>query len=645
MLRTVISQVWSWPRSGRPAVRPEMQQAHHEAAARPVVEALESRVLLSASFPPGGVLEDQAADLTPALMVDQPDPLLVQKMIVAGDPYGSPADSPGDRVDPNTTTSAYAGVGSLFMDLGGGWGYLGSATVIGSTYVLTAAHCVDADDNGTVDFDPLDVTFYLNYGTDLSHAITASAIYVHPDFTGFANPSVNDDLAVIELSQPVPAGVPIYGLSAEPFVNVETITLAGYGTTGDGVSGYEPDTASFTVKRVGWNNADVYISDDEGSGAREVFEFDFDGDGKKTNVFGPPRPYNLTLGNDVETTIGPGDSGGPSFIDDGSGHLVLFGVNTFTVGGRAGAPLFGSVGGGIVVAPYVDWIYSVMNQSPINQSPIADAGPDQNVTTGQIVQLDGSASSDPEGGPLTCNWTLSTPAGSSAALSDPTAVNPTFTPDVDGEYVATLVVNDGNSYSAPDSVTITAGVAASSMHVGDLDGIALERGKSGNWEARVTVMIEDDGGQPVAGATVAGTWSGAAGGNVSGVTGADGTVTLSTGKLSGGTSVKFTVTGVTGLLSYSPGGNHDPDGDSDGTTITVERAARAGAAASDMSLSRLFALWDAGNRGAGTSSGPASPNAGRSASAITTPRPLKWSSLSGTDDADGQSLIFPLNMG
>jgi len=93
---------------------------------------------------------------------------------------------------------------------------------------------------------------------------------------------------------------------------------------------------------------------------------------------------------------------------------------------------------------------------PGNQPPTADAGADQNVPTAATVQLDGSASSDPESDPLTYSWSLTTPAGSTASLSDPNIVNPTFVADVDGDYVATLVVNDGTSDSAPDSATITA---------------------------------------------------------------------------------------------------------------------------------------------------------------------------------------------
>jgi hypothetical protein len=38
-------------------------------------------------------------------------------MIVAGDPNGTPADSPENRVDANTADSPYAGVGSLKIGL------------------------------------------------------------------------------------------------------------------------------------------------------------------------------------------------------------------------------------------------------------------------------------------------------------------------------------------------------------------------------------------------------------------------------------------------------------------------------------------------------------------------------------------------
>jgi RHS repeat-associated protein len=91
-----------------------------------------------------------------------------------------------------------------------------------------------------------------------------------------------------------------------------------------------------------------------------------------------------------------------------------------------------------------------------NSPPVANAGPNQSVFVGTTVQLDGSHSTDVDGDVLTYRWSLlSVPANSTAQLSDPTVVNPTFVVDMRGTYVAQLVVNDGFVDSAPATVTIS----------------------------------------------------------------------------------------------------------------------------------------------------------------------------------------------
>jgi len=91
-----------------------------------------------------------------------------------------------------------------------------------------------------------------------------------------------------------------------------------------------------------------------------------------------------------------------------------------------------------------------------NAAPVANAGTGQSVVTGEIVTLDGSASSDANSDPLTYIWAFtSKPAGSNATLSSTTAAKPTFTPDVTGSYVLNLVVNDGKENSSTVSVVIT----------------------------------------------------------------------------------------------------------------------------------------------------------------------------------------------
>jgi hypothetical protein len=92
-----------------------------------------------------------------------------------------------------------------------------------------------------------------------------------------------------------------------------------------------------------------------------------------------------------------------------------------------------------------------------NEPPVADAGPDQIVEwTGASVDLNGSGSSDDDDDPLTYSWVLtSKPLGSTASLTGANTATPSFTPDLLGDYVVELVVNDGTDDSDPDTVTIT----------------------------------------------------------------------------------------------------------------------------------------------------------------------------------------------
>ena len=85
-----------------------------------------------------------------------------------------------------------------------------------------------------------------------------------------------------------------------------------------------------------------------------------------------------------------------------------------------------------------------------NRPPIANAGADQNVSTGDSarvqVTLDGSGSSDPDGDPLTFTWT-----GSFGTLSG-MIVNPVLDP---GTHTVTLTVADGKGGADTDTVQIS----------------------------------------------------------------------------------------------------------------------------------------------------------------------------------------------
>ena len=90
-----------------------------------------------------------------------------------------------------------------------------------------------------------------------------------------------------------------------------------------------------------------------------------------------------------------------------------------------------------------------------NAPPVANAGVNQTVFGGQLVTLNGSQSSDPEGATLAYQWTIISQPGGNANLSGATTVSPTFTPLSIGQYIFQLVVNDGQLYSAPATVTIS----------------------------------------------------------------------------------------------------------------------------------------------------------------------------------------------
>lgn len=91
---------------------------------------------------------------------------------------------------------------------------------------------------------------------------------------------------------------------------------------------------------------------------------------------------------------------------------------------------------------------------PVNTAPSADAGPDQNVSQYTTAHLDGSASSDKDGDPLTYTWTVvSSPAGYTALTGANTAT-PSFIATLTGTYVLSLTVYDGNYTSHPDTVTV-----------------------------------------------------------------------------------------------------------------------------------------------------------------------------------------------
>jgi len=257
--------------------------------------------------------------------------------IMAGDETALPADSPAARLDVLGSASPFNAVGALAIS-SGGFSYMGSATAISPNWVLTAGHNLDLNDNGSPDAG-LSINFNLpGFGT-----YTASSFYTCPGFTGFGDPSIQRDLGLIHLATPLPQGIVFPSLQGVMQVGNQA-TLVGFGRSGYGNYGYTT-SATLTDRRVGYNVVDAFTPDDLGGGFAALFRYDFD----SPATFGLPGG---SLGNNLESLIGPGDSGGPLLLFDGSGYSIA-GVNTFVegYGGR-----FGDIGGGVVLAPYLDWI-------------------------------------------------------------------------------------------------------------------------------------------------------------------------------------------------------------------------------------------------------------------------------------------------
>jgi hypothetical protein len=111
---------------------------------------------------------------------------------------------------------------------------------------------------------------------------------------------------------------------------------------------------------------------------------------------------------------------------------------------------------------------------------------------------------------------------------------------------------------------------ATGMHIGDLFPYSSHEGST--WTGYVIVGVHDSNHNAIEGVTVYGNWTG-------GGLAVDECVTdyageclmLSTLLPTSVASVTFSVTDVAGAFAYNAGDNHDADGDSDGTSITIDR--------------------------------------------------------------------------
>ena len=94
--------------------------------------------------------------------------------------------------------------------------------------------------------------------------------------------------------------------------------------------------------------------------------------------------------------------------------------------------------------------------NPINDIPVAQAGSDQSIDAGSVVQLDGSQSLDADGDTITYSWIQT--SGYPVTLTADNIASPQFTaPSQGGQLTFMLSVNDGIATSSPNVVNIYVG--------------------------------------------------------------------------------------------------------------------------------------------------------------------------------------------
>lgn len=260
-------------------------------------------------------------------------------------------------------------------------------------HILTAAHCVDlpVDTNGDGvrepgdgSLDPLTlaVTFELpNPATSVQDsrdmiipgiANTTTNVSIPPAWNG--NWMAND-VAIIRLPALAPLGAQRYDLFRSGNGNEvgQTFTIAGYGNTGTGVdpdgsgpalAGHRPGTNG--TKRQGQNQYDSTTQNGT------VLTLDFD------NAAGEVSPA-------------PGDSGGPSFLENNriagiTSYGTLLATGNYPQGGNA----FGSTAGLTRVSSFAYWIDQTVGlASPLVLDMAFQPGGGDGVADNILIQRNG----------------------------------------------------------------------------------------------------------------------------------------------------------------------------------------------------------------------------------------------------------------
>jgi hypothetical protein len=204
-------------------------------------------------------------------------------------------------------------------------------------------------------------------------------------------------------------------------------------TVNDGLEDSAPDFVTISVgnsapvanagpDQTGFAGSDIYL---DGTGSNDA---DNDSLSYRWSMLSRPQGSNAMLINRFSVN--------PRFLMDVQGdYIIQLIVNDGTVDSASDRLI---VTGG--------------NLRPVAQAQFNQTG---QLFTGDTITLDGSGSHDPDDGTLTYRWAfIDRPEGSNALLENADTPAPSFSIDKQGDYIAQLIVNDGQIDSEPVTVLI-----------------------------------------------------------------------------------------------------------------------------------------------------------------------------------------------
>ena len=207
--------------------------------------------------------------------------------------------------------------------------------------------------------------------------------------------------------------------------------------------------------RTYWNdnfNMDVQVFDTNIN--KEPRAYEFEGRVNDVNI-----TAIISLGDELITTL-------KGVTQNGQWNGEHY-FNQRSIPGKYTIDILASLGNQTISKTSSMFVIAYFASGPVgggNNAPIANAGIDQPLLTtppttivvNDLVTLDGSGSSDPDGDTITYSWVFDTvPVGNTATLNNAITATPNFTPNVTGTYVIQLTVVDSKGANSTDTVTIT----------------------------------------------------------------------------------------------------------------------------------------------------------------------------------------------